>query len=215
MGGGQAIHAVLYVRDACGLDPPADPVVPPRLAGNVADLAPKCSPTDREQAVAGWLEWWRRMVAVEGASLLGEVSSGAGGAVPQRRDVARQVFDPPRFDSLGASPPLGRLARTSCEQALRWFTPSRTRSETSRSRAMKVVAEEVCAANRVSPGSLNAGVVALDVEGPWWNFPRPGVLLCSRDVLADLSLFSPLLRRAFEAGLGGIRRAMTAARTRG
>jgi hypothetical protein len=67
---------------------------------------------------------------------------------------------------------------------------------------MKAVAERVCADNMVSPGRLNAGVIALSVEGTWWNFPQPGVVICSREVLSDISLFAPLLRRAFEAGLG-------------
>jgi hypothetical protein len=40
---------------------------------------------------------------------------------------------------------------------------------------MKALAEEVCAANMVSPERLNAGVIALGVEGTWWNFPQPGV----------------------------------------
>jgi hypothetical protein len=37
IGGEHVIHAVLYVRETGALSPPADPQVPPRLVGDVAD----------------------------------------------------------------------------------------------------------------------------------------------------------------------------------
>lgn len=66
---------------------------------------------------------------------------------------------------------------------------------------MKAVVDDVCAEYQVSASRLNAGVISLAVEGTWSSFPRPGVLLCSENVLKEDALFAPLLRDTFTQGL--------------
>jgi hypothetical protein len=45
-------------------------------------------------------------------------------------------------------------------------------------------------------------VIVLDVEGSWRSSPRPGLLLCSANVLRKESLFAEYLRETFLENLG-------------
>lgn len=193
----QTTHAVLYVRDACRLTP-EDPMVPPRLVGEVPDLSSALTDSDRTQASVSWLDWWGRVVRFEGVSQLGGFST--------QRDVVRErgaVFDPPDFQTLSRWPSLQSITRMTCEQALRWHKRSHTPSAQDRKRwqVMKAVVDEVCTDFQVDPSRLNAAVISLTVQGTWWHHPRLGVLLCSQGVLDDEELFAPLLRDAFTQGL--------------
>jgi hypothetical protein len=205
----QTTHAVLFVRDACGLTPDDDPVVPPRLVGEVPDLGSSMTRSDRTRASAAWTDWWRRVAEFEGAKELGEITEGATREDALRRLTAAYaaVFDPPDFECLAAWPTLQSMSRTTCQQALRWHRHSATPIPPDHARWLvtKAVAEEACAAFHVSPSRLNAAVIALAVEGTWWNFPQPGVLLCSQEVLNEDGLFAPLLRETFarRLALGG------------
>jgi hypothetical protein len=202
----QTAHAVLYVRDACGLVPPDDPVVPPRLIGDPPPSPISFTGEERVDAAPAWFGWWQRVVAYEGAAGLGELISPDGGdqaLVHKLAEEHSKVFDPPDFTSLAAWPPLQAMARATSEPALRWRSsgPRRTPDDDSRWQTMRAAALEVCAAFEVSADRLSVGVISLAVEGNWWNLPRPGVLLCSQAVLMDQGLFGPLLRRSFIEGL--------------
>jgi hypothetical protein len=180
-------------------------VAPPRLVGDVPDLSSSLTEGNRIQASTAWLDWWKRVIEVEGAIELGEFTRGAsqGNAVRKLATAHRAVFDPPDFESLAGWPSLQSISRMTCAQALRWHSKGHTSSpqEKERWRVMKAVADDLCAEYQVSASRLNAGVISLAVEGTWSSFPRPGVLLCSEEILKEGAFFAPLLRDAFTQGL--------------
>ena len=128
VGGGQAVHAVLYIRDACGLSP-AGIDIPPPLAGPVENVDLGLSPSDQTEASDAWLEWWRRLVRVEGAAELGDTlgTSSKDEYRKARTPEHRSVFDPPGFESLASCVPLQQAARRTSQQALAWWDRNRRR----------------------------------------------------------------------------------------
>lgn len=208
VGGEQMEHAVLYVRDAYQLTPPTSPDNPPALAEEV--MAPAISLNGRELADASvaWLEWWRRVVRFDCATR--STSSNRATRDPEQRQAqvrARDtVFDPPTFESLGASSALQLAAQRIDRDALGWW--NRERAFAGRppdGQDSKAVAEEVIDTYQVSPSRVHATIVVLSVAREWSLFPAPGVAMCSASVIADSSLYVPLLRRAFESGLSTTR----------
>jgi hypothetical protein len=198
------VHSLLFIRDAWGLQPSgAD--VPPPLVGGLPRIEPELSADQRAEMSAAWLDWWRRFIHVEGATERGEFARGVDGEAVRSRQRAAvfAVFDPPEFATLAGSPPLQRAARQVCNQALQWRTEHRAVAPDRRSAwlAQKSVAESVIEEYQVSPGRVCAGVLVLDVEGPWSNIPEPGILLCSSEFFADHDVFLPALKRTFETGL--------------
>jgi hypothetical protein len=125
VGGGQAEHALLYVRDACQLTP-SGPEVPPKLAGGVERIDLGFSSNEMAEASGGWTEWWRQYVQVEGLNQLGDrgVATSTEFRRSCRAEIAR-VFDPRDFDHLAGCPSLQEAARRSCEQALVWWRDNR------------------------------------------------------------------------------------------
>ena len=204
IGGAQAVHSLLFIRDAWGLEPlGAD--VPPALVGGLPQIGPDLSTAVRAEMSAAWLDWWRRFIHVEGATERGAFARVADGEVGRARQRAAvfAVFDPPEFGTLADSPPLQRAARQVCNQALQWRTEHRAVAPDRKSAwlAQKAVAESVIDEYQVSPSRVSAGVIVLDVCGQWSNIPEPGVLLCSSEFFVDHEVFLPALKRAFETGL--------------
>jgi hypothetical protein len=209
IGGDQAVHAALYIRDACRLTP-TGPDVPPPLAGDVAAADPFLTDADVAVASVGWLDWWLRLVHVEGAAELGEFTVDGFSDDGRARELAayQAVFDPPEFESLAPCPPLRDVARRISGPALLWWRGNRhdmnevghaDRMVTWSSR--RSVAEAVIEEYQVSPGRVRAGVIVLRVVGKWSRIPEPGVLLCSFETLGDESLFLGELKKTFETGL--------------
>jgi hypothetical protein len=210
VGGDQAVHSLLCIRDVCGLAPSA-PDVPPPLAGDLPAVLLDLRPDERAEMSVAWLDWWRRFIHVEGAVARGEFASAPDPREGRTRQQAAvfEVFDPPDFASLRETAPLQKAAQRVGDQALRWGNESRRLQAHGRGGAegraawlaQKSVAESVMEEYQVSPARVSAGVIVLAVNGRWSNIPEPGVLLCSEEFFADGELFPPALKRAFEAGL--------------
>ena len=66
-GSDQAPHALLFVRDSLGLPVGAGPGNPPRLDGDVPDLAGRLDERTRREAGQQWPAWWRDVLARDGA----------------------------------------------------------------------------------------------------------------------------------------------------
>jgi len=211
VGGEEVVHSLLFIRDVCGLTS-SGPDVPPPLVGELPTINFDLSSEEREEMSAGWLDWWRRSVHVEGATQRGEF---AGTADPnegreRQRAAVFGVFDSPDFACLADNPALQDASRRVCDQALRWENERRGRPrphgrESPERRAawlaQKSVAESVMEEYQVSPGRVCAGVIVLAVTGQWSNIPEPGVLLCSEECFADGELLLPALKMTFETGL--------------
>jgi len=205
VGGGQMEHAVLYVRDACRLIPPADADNPPPLAGGIIEAETSLDPRDLADASDAWLRWWRRIVRLDCTTSHlppygRQTDANERGARLQAREA---VFDPPAFASLMDVPSLQLAARQANRAALGWWSHGRTFAAGHRShgRDAKVVAEEMIDTYQVSPARVHATIFVLSVAREWSFFPAPGVAMCSASVIADSELYGPLLRRAFESGL--------------
>jgi hypothetical protein len=203
IGGDQAVHALLFIRDALRLTPSgAD--VPPRLRGDLAQAEGALGSDERTEISAAWLEWWRRFIHVQGAAERGELTGVADPSEGRARQRAAvfAVFDPPEFACLGDSLALQAAARRVGNEALTWGAErGAAPQERSAWRARKAVAEAVIAEYQVSPARVSAGVIVLAVRGRWSHIPEPGVLLCSEEFLADSEAFLPALKRTFETGL--------------
>ena len=63
----QLPHAALYVRDVTGLQPPPDPILPPRLALPDDERSDVFDEAGRAEAGAQWLRWWQALVVDEAA----------------------------------------------------------------------------------------------------------------------------------------------------
>ena len=198
------MHSLLFIRDAWRLEPSgAD--VPPALVGHLPEIEPELSASERAEMSAAWLDWWRRFIQVEGATERGDYARvvGSDAGRTQQRAAVFAVFDPPEFATLADSPSLQKAARQVCNQALQWKVEHRAVAPDRKSAwlAQKAVAESVIEEYQVSPSRVAAGVIVLDVSGPWSNIPEPGVLLCSSEFFVDNELFLPALKRTFETGL--------------
>jgi hypothetical protein len=210
VGGGQAAHSLLFIRDVCRLTP-SGPEVPPALVGDLPEIDLELSSGERVEMSVAWLDWWRRFVRVEGATQRGEFASVADPDDGRTRQWATgsEVFDPSEFTSLSGSAPLQKAAQRVGDQALRWGNESRRPKRQGRGGpegkaawlAQKSMAESVIEEYQVDPGRVSAGVILLAVTGLWSSNPEPGVLLCSEEFFDDGALFPPALKRTFETGL--------------
>jgi hypothetical protein len=202
--GNATLHAALFIRDAFHLKPDDEDHLPPRLIGDVPNLSSSVPGFDPYEAALAWPEWWERTVEYEGALALGEFSEGSLRDI----DAARsKVFDPPNFVSMEDTTSLRSLASAAHREALRWskYHASSANAAVQRGARSSVVARvawETCASLHVKPSSLRATVLVLDVEGSWRSSPRPGLLLCSANVLRKESLFAEYLRETFLENLG-------------
>jgi hypothetical protein len=206
--GNATLHATLFIRDAFHLKPEDDTTLPPRLMGDVPNLSALVPGFDPFEAALEWTSWWERAVEYEGAVALGEFEEGEDRDVLRDMAVARaRVFDPPNFESMSGAPSLRSLAKAAHREALRWskYRSSRSNSalhQGTRDSVVTRVAWETCVALHVKPSQLSATVIILDVDGSWRSFPRPGLLLCSANVLRKESQFEEYLRETFLESLG-------------
>jgi hypothetical protein len=200
---GQAAHIVLYVRDACRLNP-TGPDVPPPLLGEVQVLELNLSPDDQSEVSQDWLKWWRRLIHIEGQNQLGHKF---GTSRPEdwsraRVDASLSVFDPfEGFPSLEESPLLRDAAMRAWRQGVEWCQLYQSRRISHGSPLPMSVADSIIRDKKVSPERVRAAVLLFSVIGKWSNLPEPGLLLCADETYADESLFATELQLAFESGI--------------
>jgi hypothetical protein len=206
--GSATLHAALFVRDAFHLKPDDDDGLPPRLIGDVPNLSSLVPGFDPFEAALAWTSWWERVVNYEGAVALGDHSEGSGEEILRAMSSARaKIFDPPAFASMEDTPSLRSLARVAHREALQWskYHSSKLDPLVQRATRASVVSRvvwETCASLHLTPSQLRATVLVLDVEGSWRSFPRPGLMLCSANVLRKESHFEDSLRDVFLENLG-------------
>jgi len=181
----QTLHALLYVRDALGVDVEEARGIPPRLAGEVLDRSNLLDPGAHNEVAQDWSAWWHSAVAAQATTQLG--SPGAGSEERLREIAARHrlVADPPEWSSLSGHPALQRAAQSLYVEGCRWFSPARqpflppARSDVFKWELVRDVAEAAAAEHKVSVGVINGCALVLVVEEIWWELVAPGVALCS------------------------------------
>ncbi len=111
----------LFVRDAGGLDVPANRANPPRLDGSLPDHSALLDSERRATAGPFWTGWWQAVVA-QGVRQHQGTPAGLDQRAwfRQRADEHRAVFDPPELTSLADRPALREVVRATFEEALRW-----------------------------------------------------------------------------------------------
>lgn len=199
----QAVHIVLYIRDACQLTPTGHDVPPP-LIGSVENLDLGLSLVDHTRASEQWLQWWRRVIHAEGQVQL-DFSHSADLLDPQpRAPLTGRIsgFDPLEdFQSLEASPLLRGAALKSWRQGAEWSTTYMFRGVGERTQLARSVAESITRESQVGPERLRACALILSVTGNWSCLSEPGLLLCSSEKYQDDAQFALQLKEAFESGL--------------
>lgn len=215
------VHMALYIRDACGLDVPDDPSVPPRLLGEHVDHTGDLTQEIRESAGEQWLSWWHPIIAFEGAQQLGTLQLPGTGIerLEALTAVHESLLDWPELDVLTDQPALQEAVRASYEDASRWQSErSREVGRTRRTRGefghdvFRPIAEALVARLGVRPGQLRAGVIVAAVAGTWFSLAAPGVLLCSESIVADPERFAALVEEAFVSGLDAVEMPLSAHR---
>ncbi|MDA8077176.1 MAG: hypothetical protein M0Z40_18525 [Actinomycetota bacterium] len=171
------LDVALFVRDACGLEVPGAPGVPPLLTASVPDHSDVLSPALRGTAVAEWVSWWDALVAHVGAEQLGMLMLPASTA--ERLDTLaalhQRLFDWPELQALERLPAL-RAAVQHVGASARRFANERKHQVVDRARTgrgpslvawatLRDVAEATIKRFGVLPERVRAGVVVLDESG--------------------------------------------------
>lgn len=203
------LHVALYVRDACRLGGPADPLNPPPLepapATPAAPAAP-LPPSTRAAAGREWLWWWRELVSLQGAALRDGVEPGIRHRQREAAEAAH-LLDWPELQSLAPRPLLQGAVRVAFEDAVRWRgerEPELMAARRARQRTpgpFRELADRLVRRFGVPPDRLRIGIFVVPVRGGWSHLAAPGVLLCSPAVAADSAHFLRLVEAAFVSGL--------------
>lgn len=198
-------HALLYVRDALGLDELASFEVP-HLIDAVPDRRALLSESERHDAAGAWPSWWARALGVDAEDNLVRDPTDASwrAQVFERR---QQLADPPAWSSLGAHPGLQRAAQLLHDEASLWANDARRPYLPSRRRELfpwhliRDAAEETATRFGVPPGVVNGSALILLVEGVWWQQLPSGAVLCSVAAAMDPATATSILRRVFAFSL--------------
>lgn len=203
-------HVALYARDACGLEVPPDPSVPPRLLGEVGDHSEELAPDRRLLAGEEWLSWWNAILRLEGARENGTLGLPSGGIerVEALAGAYRGLLDWPDLDALADRPALREAVRLSQEDARQWRI-ERSRDAALQERGIppdarelfRQSAEAVAQRLGVALDRLRAGLLVIDVEGDWADLSAPGVLVCSSAAANDSRRLATLIEEVFVSGL--------------
>jgi hypothetical protein len=195
----QLPHAAIYVRDATGLEPPADSVLPPRLGVPGDERRDVLDEAGRAEAGAQWLRWWRGLVVAE-ATERGSVG-----------EVIQHSFWPGEDGKIAGLGPGGQWALEQavvaafgdgCSWLHRWRSPvPETAQACFEWQLVRDVAEDVARRHQVSPGAVRGSVVALRADGNWWAGFGSGVAACSVACAQDPQTARDVLLEAFESGL--------------
>jgi hypothetical protein len=206
----QLPHAALYVRDATGLLPPRDPVVPPRLVQSQARYRHVLDDAGRADAGAQWLRWWRALVT---GSAQAQYAASRGDL-----DDARSITDLSRGiwpDDQGVIAALGPGDQTALSQAVRaafepgsrWnsrYRPPQPETDLSlfEWHLVRDTAEDLARRHRVNPGALRGYAVVLLVHGKW-RAAFDGAMACSLTCAGDPDSARAVVTEAFESSLAG------------
>ncbi|NNN12627.1 MAG: hypothetical protein HKL81_02615, partial [Acidimicrobiaceae bacterium] len=168
------LHTALYIRDSCRLDVPDDPSVPPPLDGEVSDHSGVLEPGVHLVAGSQWLSWWRQILVFEAAEVLGtlEVPDGPFARSDAMIIVREHLFDWPELEALASWSELGRAARVSRDDAVRWCGERGRHllARDPRSRGLShlpiaAIVQGIVQRAGVSPGRVRAAVSILGVRG--------------------------------------------------
>jgi hypothetical protein len=192
----QLPHAAIYVRDAVGLEPPPDPVLPPRMGVPDDELREILDEAGRAQAGADWLRWWRGLVPAEAAE------QGQPGEVTQHRFWPG---DDGRIAGLGPGDQsaLQHAVVASFDDGCHWLHRLRppVLAQTFEWHLVRDVAEDVARRRRVSLGTVRGAAVVLEVDRNWWASFGSGATACSVACAQDPTTAKNVLLEAFESGL--------------
>lgn len=195
----QLPHAAVYVREATGLQPPPDPVLPPPLGIPDDERRDILDETGRAEAGAQWLRWWRGLVAAEATE-----RSRNGEGTPQ----SFWPGDDGRIGGLGPGDQsaLQQAIAAAFNDGCSWLQRRRPLApETERAcfewHLVRDVAEDVARRHQVSPDDVRGTAVVLRVEGSWWAGFGPGVTACSVACAQDPQTARDVLLETFESGL--------------
>jgi hypothetical protein len=193
----QLPHAALYVRDATGLQPPPDGVLPPRLGVPDHERRDILDENGRAEAGTQWLRWWRGLVTAEATESSGEAlqhnfwPNGNGriaGLGPGDQSALQQAVTA-AFDD-------------GCSWLHRWRPPvPQTERACFEWQLVRDIAEDVARRHQVSPGAVRGTAVVLRTEGNWWAGFGSGVTACSVACAQDPQIARDVLLEAFESGL--------------
>lgn len=206
----QFLHLALFVRDATRLVVTASEDVPPRLAGELPDLAGVLMAAEKAAAADQWLTWWRRLLgqAVREVRQRKAQAEDQDPAAWQRARLAglEEVFDPPEFRSLADLQPLRTAAVATFHDAVTWSSSRERNSQRQRKwfawPLVRDAAEQAAAELDISIGDLDAVAYVLDVKGAWSHLAAPGFALCSPEFAADPPAERQLLHDLFAARPG-------------
>lgn len=213
-GSDQAPHALLFVRDSLGLPVGAGPGNPPRLDGDVPDLAGRLDERTRREAGQQWPAWWRDVLTRDGAMNLRDGGTNdppppAGAMVLRAREMARlrrEFIDPPEWHSLSDRPALQAAARACYTDGCRWadaaLHPVHREGADSPIFEWHVVrdaAEAAAAELGVDIGDINGRAIVLAVTGRWHALLAPGLAACSVSDALDPRSAAAILRETFSS----------------
>lgn len=203
------LHALLYIRDALGLEVDDAGATPPRLSGDVADRSAMLDTAIRRQAAREWPSWWQAAVAQRARTELKPRPSRAGRHEWMREVALRHhlVADPPEWSSLAERPALRAAARLLWDESCRWFTPARQpylppeRGDVFAWELVRDAAERAGASHQASPGTVNGCALVLVVDQAWWQLFTPGVALCSASAATNPDTTAAILAEVFDSHL--------------
>ncbi len=198
--GEQFVHSTLFVRDAFGLQPKGDPLVPPPLVNGPGPRNWRADWPEREQAGQDWVGWYRAALAT--------VVNPRAGEIRGHLAAIEATFDEPGFESMAARPGLQCAARDAWADGSRWSGALGPRPGIDGPQPsliawdlIRQTAEDVAFDRYVDIGAVHGHVVVLDVQGSWWQEAGRGVMTCSANALKSAATAHAIVRRVFESGL--------------
>lgn len=203
----QLPHIALYVRDAVRLPIGYIPIIPPALAGAVADrrsVLPKES--SRRQAASEWTTWWRDIVGHEIRAHGPRDRNDQISWVRRIAEDGRRLIDPPDFVSLADRPALQQAVVATFGEAVRWADSSRQPARAARPalfapETVTTAAEQVIDARHVSPDQVHGTVLLLAVDGRWWHLVGPGAAIASQAAADDSESAATILKAVFTSSV--------------
>ncbi|MHB8191324.1 MAG: hypothetical protein ACYDHP_13075 [Ferrimicrobium sp.] len=197
-------NVVLYLRDFIQLETVISPHVPPALFSIDDPIDLQLSSTEIRLVTDAWLQLWELAVPRQPTNhadvtdaLLVESRLLRGGT-----SFDRVVAEAPLLHDLASSATVLNLLQLARNRALQWNRSRRRECIAFGDRYLqethaqvKSVAERVVDQLQLSPDfELTASITILDSEVEWWDLIRSGILLCTRVVAQDRSLFLDLLQ---------------------
>jgi hypothetical protein len=201
----ELLHAALFVRDAVRLPVAGGTDIPPRLEGDVPDLASRLAPEVRGEAAGAWSVWWETLLELE---LRKDRIAGDRDQMGDFHRHMSQTVDAPDWSSLDNRPALQAAVRLAFADGARWAgsaleplkMPDQKRP-TFRWAWVRDGAKHVAGDHAVGIGDVHGSAKVLLVEGSWWVVPRPGVVLCSVLAAEEENIARQILRDVFESAV--------------